>query len=302
MGYFSRLDGAMRHQDELPTLVSQEPTPQPIPVRPVAVAPVSAVPAAPQPSVAAAPAAAQAQMEVETPSAVNAADLAADAAETPAAPAIQLDTPTPADDAAARRAHEEAEAARKAKWESSQRERKAAEQARLNRLAAMSDEDVVEASTQRVSADTEKLTRRSMKDCVSEHVQAMCRQDPAFARRTMHPRKSMMHCFWYINRKAKEFIEKEMKANGAQAESGVYGEDVPDDLVYQWAVDYFNDPDAQEDKEKEEKFTPRPYVGKSSKASKPAKPKAKKETPPPKAAPKVRAGVDGQMSLLEAAG
>ena len=46
MGYFSRLDGAMRHQDELPTLVSQAPTPQPIPVRPVAAAPVSAVPAA----------------------------------------------------------------------------------------------------------------------------------------------------------------------------------------------------------------------------------------------------------------
>ena len=112
----------------------------------------------------------------------------------------------------------------------------------------------------------------------------------------------MMHCFWYINRKAKEFIEKEMKANGAQPESGIYGNDVPDDLVYQWAVDYFNDPDAQEDHQDEEKFVPRPYVGKSSKASKSAKPKAKKETPPPKAAPKVQADVDGQMSLLEAAG
>lgn len=294
MGYFSRLNGAMRYQEELPTPVLQEPKPQPVPVRSVAAAPVSAVPVAPQPIAATSTPSIQSQSEVGTQ--------AIHAAETPAAPAIQLDTPTPADDAAARRAHEEAEAARKAKWESGQRERKAAEQARLNRLAAMSDEDVVAASTQRVSADTEKLTRRSMKDCVSEHVQAMCRQDPAFARRTMHPRKSMMHCFWYINRKAKEFIEKEMKANGAQPESGIYGDDVPDDLVYQWAADYFNDPDAQEDKEKEEKFTPRPYVGKSSKASKPAKPKAKKETPPPKAAPKVQTGVDGQMSLLEAAG
>ena len=286
MGYFSRLDCATQYGEEAPAPVPQEPKAKP--------APTQAVPVAPQPIAATSTPSIQSQSEVGTQ--------AVHAAETPAAPAIQLDTPTPADDAAARRAHEEAEAARKAKWESGQRERKAAEQARLNRLAAMSDEDVVAASTQRVSADTEKLTRRSMKDCVSEHVQAMCRQDPAFARRTMHPRKSMMHCFWYINRKAKEFIEKEMKANGAQPESGIYGNDVPDDLVYQWAVDYFNDPDAQEDKEKEEKFTPRPYVGKSSKASKSAKPKAKKETPPPKAAPKVQADVDGQMSLLEAAG
>ena len=75
---------------------------------------------------------------------------------------VCLDTLSAADDAAARRAREEAEAARKARWESSQRERKAAEQARLNRLAAMSDEDVVAASTQRVSADTEKLTRRKI--------------------------------------------------------------------------------------------------------------------------------------------
>ena len=286
MGYFSRLDCATQYGEEAPAPVPQEPKAKP--------APTQAVPVAPQPIAATSTPSIQSQSEVGTQ--------AVHAAETPAAPAIQLDTPTPADDAAARRAHEEAEAARKAKWESGQRERKAAEQARLNRLAAMSDEDVVAASTQRVSADTEKLTRRSMKDCVSEHVQAMCRQDPAFARRTMHPRKSMMHCFWYINRKAKEFIEKEMKANGAQPESGIYGNDVPDDLVYQWAVDYFNDPDAQEDKEKEEKFTPRSYVGKSSKASKSAKPKAKKETPPPKAAPKVQTGVDGQMSLLEAAG
>ncbi len=286
MGYFSRLDCATQYGEEAPAPVPQEPKAKP--------APTQAVPVAPQPIAATSTPSIQSQSEVGTQ--------AVHAAETPAAPAIQLDTPTPADDAAARRAHEEAEAARKAKWESGQRERKAAEQARLNRLAAMSDEDVVAASTQRVSADTEKLTRRSMKDCVSEHVQAMCRQDPAFARRTMHPRKSMMHCFWYINRKAKEFIEKEMKSNGTQPEGGIYGDDVPDDLVYQWAVDYFNDPDAQEDKEKEEKFTPRPYVGKSSKASKSAKPKAKKETPPPKAAPKVQADVDGQMSLLEAAG
>ena len=40
-----------------------------------------------------------------------------------------------------------------------------------------------------------------------------------------------------------------------------YGEDVPDDLCYQWAIDYVNDPDAKEDKEPKEIFKPKPYTG-----------------------------------------
>ena len=82
-----------------------------------------------------------------------------------------------------------------------------------------------------------------------------------------------------------------MKDNGVQR-TGVYGLDVPDGLCFQWAVDYFNDPDAQEDHEGEEKFVPRPYVGKS----KPAKPKEAKK--PVRAEAKSKAGVSGQMSLL----
>lgn len=285
MGYFSRLGCAAQMDEGLPLPVSREPEPKSVSPQPVT------TPAADP---------------VSSPD----TDLAASPAEQPAADpesaarensTVLLDAPVSPDDAA-RRTHEEAEARRKAEWEAKQREKKAAEQARLNRLAAMSDEDVVAASTQRVSADTEKLTRRSMKDCVSEHIQAMCRQDPDFARKTMHPRKSMMHCFWYINRKAKEFIQKEMKANGVQPEGGVYGDDVPDDLVYQWAVDYFNDPDVQEDKGQEEKFTPRPYMPKSSASKSAAKPKAKKEAPKAAPKPKPQPAADGQLSFMEVAG
>ena len=53
----------------------------------------------------------------------------------------------------------------------------------------MSDEEVIAASTQRVSTDVEKLTRRNMKECVSEHIQMLCMEDTAFARLTMHPKK-----------------------------------------------------------------------------------------------------------------
>lgn len=118
---------------------------------------------------------------------------------------------------------------------------------------------------------------------------------------------SLLHCIWYINRKAREYIEQEMKDNDIKPENGVYGSDVPDDLCYQWAVDYFNDPDAKEDQEQEEKFVPKPYVGGSTskgKSSKQAKGKKgdKKAASPKKAAAKETskkpAEDDSQISLL----
>ena len=173
--------------------------------------------------------------------------------------------------------HEAAETKRKAEWEAKQKEKKEAELREIYRLDCMSDEEVMVESMQRISKDTERLTRRNMKDCVSEHVQTLCFEDAAFARLAMYPKKSMINCFRYINRKAREFIEQEMKDNDIKPENGVYGSDVPDDLCYQWAEDYFRDPDAPEDKtEKEEKFIPKPYTGKASNKSSKKK-SAKKE-------------------------
>ena len=185
-----------------------------------------------------------------------------------------------------RKAHEEAEAKRKAEWDAKQAAKKHAREEALRAIKDMSDSDVMSASTERVRKDVERLTRRNMKECVSEHLQNLCRKDPVFARKTMLPQKSMVHCFQYINRKAKDYIQQEMKNNDIQPENGVYGGDVPDGLCYQWAEDYFNDPDAQEDKEKEEEFIPRPYVGSSASKSKKAakskttaKQEAKKQEP-----------------------
>lgn len=194
------------------------------------------------------------------------------------------------DEDAKRQAHEAAEAQRKADWEAKQQQKKAALQAELDRLAAMSDDEVMLASMKRVSIDTERLTRRNMKDCVSEYIQTKCLEDPAFARRVGHPRKSMIHCIWYINRKAREYIEQEMKDNDIKPENGVYGSDVPDDLCYQWAVDYFNDPDAKEDQEEDEKFVPKPYAGKTAKSAGKGKAKSKtKKDPAPKKAATTKA-------------
>ena len=78
-----------------------------------------------------------------------------------------------------------AEAKRKAEWEAKQAQKKLREQQELDRLAAMSDDDVMQASMNRVSQDTERLTRRNMKLCVMENVQTECLVDPTFARLVM---------------------------------------------------------------------------------------------------------------------
>ena len=193
---------------------------------------------------------------------------------------IPAGKPLDASEDAKRKAHEEAEVKRRAEWEAKQLAKKQEREAALEKIKSMSDADIVSASTERVRVDTEKLTRRNMKECVSEHIQSVCRKDPSFARQTMNPNKSMVHCFRYINRRAKDYLQQEMKDNDIKPENGVYGGDVPDDLVYQWSIDYFNDPDAQEDHVEEEKFTPRPYVNAVSKAKGSTKSKktAKKET------------------------
>lgn len=180
------------------------------------------------------------------------------------------------DDTEKRKAHEESEAKRKAEWEAKQVAKKQAEEAALQQLNAMNDEDVIAASTARISTEVERLTRRNMKECVAAHIQELCRKDTEFARKTMHPRKSMIRCFKYINRMARDYVKQEMADNDIKPDGGCYGTDVPDGTVYQWAECYFNATDAPEDQEKEEKFVPKPYVSTSAKPAKKAKKTEKK--------------------------
>ena len=207
-------------------------------------------------------------------------------------PELKLDTkqdavPAP-DDTAARQAHEAAEAKRKAEWDAKQAEKKAARQAALDRIGKMNRNELLKASVERVAADTERLTRRNMKEAVAEHVQAKCREDASFAMLVMAPEKSMIRCFRYISRQAQKYAEQEMKDNGIER-TGVYGLDVPDGLCFKWAEDYFRDENAEEDHKDDEKFVPKPYVSTNRKAAKSktdkkpspaAKPKAEKPKAP----------------------
>lgn len=196
--------------------------------------------------------------------------------------------------------HDAAEAKRKAEWENTQRIKKEQEAAALVEINAMSDDDAIAASAKRAGEQTEKLTRRNMKICVTDVIQAECRKDSAFARLVLSPKKSMARCFHYINRRAKKFIQDEMKETGEEVIGGGLGGDVPDDIVYEWAIEYFKDANAEEDKEPEEKFVPKPFVS----SSKGTKKKDKKPAEKKKAEkPKVQSVDSGQICFgaMEAA-
>ena len=265
MGFFSDIASEARRGMATPVQQTAAPAaaPKPAPAPPAAAPEVPAVQPVPTPPAQANP---------------------APSAHTPPPPEVKLTAAQPPDDTAARQAHEAAEAKRKAEFDAKQAEKKAKRQDALDRLKAMNGAELLEAAAGRVAADTERLTRRNMKEAVAEHISAKCREDAAFAMLVMDPDKSMVNCFQYINRMAQEYAEQEMEDNGIER-TGVYGLDVPDGLCYQWAEDYFNDPDVKEDHKDDEKFVPQPYVptgrkkAKDKTAQKPsgaAKPKAEK--------------------------
>lgn len=219
--------------------------------------------------------------------------------------AVSTSAPVPAADAEAqkRAEFEAAEAKRKADWEARQAEKRAARQAEMERLKTMNDQELAEAATQKIGTDTEKLTRRNMKECVCEYIQTLCFEDTAFARLTMTPPKNMVRCFQYISRKAWDYVQDELKAAGQRLGIGAqgYGCDVPDDLCYTWAEEYFRDPHAKEDDEEEEKFVPKTYPGGRSAKSKNKAP-AKKKTPENTADPaKQEPPAQTQLSLGDCA-
>lgn len=167
--------------------------------------------------------------------------------------------------------YEAKEALHRKEWEEKQAQKKAAEQAELDAIRSLSNEDVISQSLRRVSEDTDRITRRNMKECVSEYIQALSLSDTDFARFTLYSKKTMRNCFRYIIRKAREYLETEgtldtdepleaeNTSNGMTAwrAQTLYG-DVPDDLCYAWAEEYFRNSDIKEDQGKEDVYVPLP--------------------------------------------
>ena len=208
-------------------------------------------------------------------------------------------------DDAKRQAHEDAEAKRRAQWEAEKKAREEAVQFAWEEAVCVSDQELMANSVKRLGDMTERLTRRNMKICVTESIQTLCYEDLGFARLVMHPRKSMINCFKYINRKALEYLKQEMKDNGEKTTGiSAIGGDVPDELCYQWAEEYFRDLNAPEDKtDADKEFTPKSYSPSAAKSkTKEPKKKAeppKKEKPAPKPPATEPEEDEGQQSLFE---
>lgn len=203
------------------------------------------------------------------------------------------------EEAERRAAHEAAEDQREADFHARKEAKQRAVQERIERVRNMTNEEAMNAAIQRTGADTEKLVRRNMKEMVTEYIQTLCIEDNAFARLALHPRKSMIRCFQYINRKAFEYVQDEMKANGITPGPGMqtYGADIPDDVCYQWAEDYFRDPTVKEDEEQEEQFVRKPYPGKTTSQPKKKTEKKKAEKKPVKKAEPPSYAEGGQISF-----
>lgn len=216
---------------------------------------------------------------------------------TPATPTVNTPTPPEKTEEEKKREHEEAEAKRKVEWEAKKKAREDEIMLQWENAVNMPQDQLIDSSVKRLSDMTEWLTRRNMKLCVTEHLQMLCYENPDLACKVFHPRKSMMNCFKYINRKALEYLKQYQEESGEKPINNVIGGDVPDDLCYQWAVEYFNDMNAEEDKTEDDKeFEPKPY--RSTTPTRTKKKETKKKEQPKKVAPAPKpAETDNQIQL-----
>ena len=176
-------------------------------------------------------------------------------------------------DAEKRLAHEAAEAKRKAEWEAKKKEKD--EKVFLTWQSAINvpKDKLSDKSVKRISDMTEKLTHRNMKLCVTEYLQTLCYENIQFAQHALHPKKSMINCFKYINGKALEYLKQDQIDNGEpEIDRNVIGGDVPDALCYQWAEEYFMNLELEIDQTDGDK----PFVEKPYRSTLPAKSKNNK--------------------------
>ena len=205
---------------------------------------------------------------------------------TPAPPPAEQPKTPEQTEAEKKKAFEEEEAKRKAEFDAKKAKRDEEVQIEWE-LNLMVTPDELFANAQSIlSKDIERITQKTMKECVGAHIINASQQNEIIAKHVVHPQKNSVNCFRYINRKAREYLDEHMKFTGEKPDkNGVIGIDIPDGLCYQWAEEYFSSTNIPEDHEDEEKFEPRKYtssnkptVKKNDKKKKASAPKA--ETPP----------------------
>ena len=161
--------------------------------------------------------------------------------------------------------HEANEAARTAEFEEKQRRKKEKKERARQAVRAMSDADVMAAAIKMIEERENEIQKEFNDDpngviemIILQTLKAGCQCDTDFARSILNPDKCLSNCFRYVGTQAyemkKEAIRKQTRGGAQYAAFGF-----PPRLCYQWAMKYFQDLNAPEDKEPEEKFKPQPY-------------------------------------------
>ena len=192
-------------------------------------------------------------------------------------------------------AFEAEEAKRKAEFDAKKAEKDEAIQIEWELNTMLTTDELIAKAKENIATGVERITRRNMKESVAAYIIKLSQESEDLSRNILHPKKSIVNCYRYINRKALAYAEEQMKLTGETPDrNGVIGMDIPDDICYMWAKEYYSSTDIPEDHEDEEKFEPRTYRP-TTKPTKKSAPK-KKETPPPPPAPVVEE--PAQLSML----
>lgn len=187
------------------------------------------------------------------------------------------------------------EAKRKAEFDAKKAKKDEEIQIEWELNTMLAPDELLAAAKENIATGVERITRRNMKESVAAYIIKLSQESEDLSRNILHPKKSIVNCYRYINRKALGYAEEQMKLTGETPDkNGVFGIDIPDDICYMWAKEYYSSTDIPEDYEDEEKFEPRTYRP----TTKPAKKTTtkKKETPTPPPATKVEE--PAQMSML----
>lgn len=188
------------------------------------------------------------------------------------------------------------EAKRKAEFDAKKAQKDEEIQIEWELKTMLSTDELLEAAKNNISVAVERITRRNMKESVAAYIIKLSQESEDLSRNILHPKKSIINCYRYINRKALGYAEEQMKLTGETPDrNGVIGMDIPDDICYMWAEEYYSSMDIPEDHEDEEKFEPRTYRPTTTKSAKKTTPK-KKETPP--TPPEQKVEEPAQMSML----
>lgn len=89
-----------------------------------------------------------------------------------------------------------------------------------------------------IELQAERTSLKTMADYVKEYIVGYCDEDPAFVERVNDPLKNFMDCIGYIKKKALEWLKEQQNLELTSYTQGVGG-DVPNDICYQWAVEYY---------------------------------------------------------------